>query len=72
MEKEQMRENMKKELDRIKNDLLNNSVDKELGEKLIGELNELVLIITSFEFTEKLVTDPSFMQMLLNETSKTD
>ena len=67
-----MRENMKKELDRIKNDLLNNSVDKELGEKLIGELNELVLIITSFEFTEKLVTDPSFMQMLLNETSKTD
>ena len=68
--KEEVRDNLKKELIRNKEAFLDNSIDKEKALKLLEELNQLTLLITSFEFTEKLFSDPEFMKTLKEEMDK--
>ena len=57
-----LRENMKNQLEVIKGKLLDNSVDKQKALEIMQELSELTLLITSFEFTQRIVEDPSFLK----------
>jgi len=66
-EQEQIRENIKVELEKNKEAMLANSKDEDTALKLMKEFSELTLFITSFEFTQKIVEDPSFMKQIMEQ-----
>jgi len=69
-EQEQIRDNMKTELEKNRSAMLKNMKDTKLGEQLMKEFTELTLFITSFEFTQKIIEDPEFMQQAMEQIKK--
>jgi len=66
-EKEQIREGLKKQLEDNKLEMLKNMKDEALGLKQMEELAQITLMVTSFEFTQKIVEDPAFMKQIMDQ-----
>ena len=69
-EREQIREEMKKQLANYKEKMLDNAKDQELTMKLMDEFTQINLLLVSFEFTQKIVDDPEFLKEVIAEIDK--
>ena len=69
-EKDQIRNKLKEQLTENKAKMLDNSVDKQLALKIMQEFSEITLFLTSFEFTQKIIEDPTFMKEIMEQIEK--
>ena len=71
MEREkQVQEQLKLQLEEIQKQILDEAKDPDKTLELMKAFAELTLFIVSFEFTQKVMTDPDFMKQLHEELDK--